>query len=237
MPDGVFATTHWSLVVAAGGGSSPTASEALAALCQAYWFPLYAHIRRRGNDAETARDLTQELFADLLARDALGRAHEEKGRFRSFLLKAADNHLHRSHRNANTQKRGGGSPILSFDALEAEERLAQEPTDARSPDAEYDRRWAMATLERTRQRLRHEFAANGRVELFDLLRPHLFGEFDAVPYLEISRSTGMSVGAIKQTTFRLRQRFGELLRLEVAETLLRPEDVEGELRHLLAALG
>jgi RNA polymerase sigma-70 factor (ECF subfamily) len=232
-----FATTHWSLVLAAGGSTSPTTAEALAALCQAYWFPLYAHIRRRGHNAESARDLTQDLFADLLARGAIGRAQEDKGRFRSFLMKAADNHLHRTHRNSQTQKRGGGAEIVSFDTAQAEEMLSQDPEGNRPPDAEYDRRWALATLERTRQRLRSEFAACGRIELFDLLRPHLFGDADTLPYEEISRQTGMSVGAIKQTTFRLRRRFGELLRVEVAETLARPDDVEEELRHLLHALG
>ena len=219
-PEGVFATTHWSLVIAAGGPSSTTAAEALASLCRAYWYPLYAHIRRRGNDVELARDLTQELFADLLARGAIARVQEDKGRFRSFLMKAADNHLHRAHRDAQTQKRGGGAAVISFDSAEGEERLSLESDGELSPDAAYDRRWAMTTLEVVRKRTRAEFAANGRIELFDLLRPHLFGDAEALPYDAISRQTGMSVGAIKQTTFRLRQRFGELLRTEVAETLV-----------------
>lgn len=235
--DGVFATTHWSLVVAAAGNASTTAQQALASLCQTYWFPLYAHIRRRGHDPESARDLTQELFADLLARDAMAQAREEKGRFRSFLMKAADNHLHRVHRNAHAQKRGGGAFHVSFDTSDAESRLCQDANTSLSPAAAYDRRWAMATLVKVRQRLRNEFIAAGRAELFDLLRPHLFGDVDASPYEQISRDTGMSVGAIKQTTFRLRKRFGELLRLEVGETLVREGDVEEELRHLLAALG
>lgn len=231
-----FATTHWSLVVAAGDGSSPTAEAALAALCQAYWFPLYAHIRRRGNDAERAKDLTQGLFLDLLSRNGIARAQQEKGRFRSFLMKAADNHLHEVHRNAETLKRGGGRSIVSFDAEEAEERLSLESPGSGSPDAEYDRRWAMATLHRVRHRLQSEFSGSGRIELFDLLRPHLFGDLETVPYVEIARRTNLTVVAIKQTAFRLRRRFGELLRLEVAQTLASAADVELELEHLLAAL-
>jgi RNA polymerase sigma-70 factor (ECF subfamily) len=232
----VFATTHWSVVVAAGDGSNPSAEAALASLCQTYWFPLYAHIRRRGHDPENARDLTQGLFLALLSRDGIARARQEKGRFRSFLMKAADNHLHEAHRNAETLKRGRGQEIVSFDATEAEQRFALEPRDERAPDSEYDRRWALATLDRVRQRLRAEFSSGGRIELFDLLRPHLFGDVETIPYAEIARTTQLSLVAIKQTTFRLRRRFGELLRVEVGQTLANPADTDQELRHLLAAL-
>lgn len=231
-----FATTHWSLVVAAGDGASPTAEAALAALCQAYWYPLYAHIRRRGNDAERARDLTQGLFLDLLSRDGIARAQREKGRFRSFLMKAADNHLHEAHRHTEALKRGGGQILVPFDTEAAEERLSLESPGSGSPDAEYDRRWAMATLQRVRQRLQAEFTGSGRIELFNLLRPHLFGDLETVPYVEIARRTNLTVVAIKQTAFRLRRRFGELLRLEVAQTLASAADVEMEMEHLLAAL-
>lgn len=232
----VFATTHWSLILAAGDRSNPSAEAALAALCQSYWFPLYAHIRRRGNDPERARDLTQGLFLNLLARDGVALASQEKGRFRSFLMKAADNHLHEAHRNAETLKRGGGQEIVSFDASEAEQRFALEPVDTRTPDSEYDRRWALATLDRVRLRLGAEFSSSGRIELFELLRPHLFGDQESIPYTEVARRTNLTVVAIKQTTFRLRRRFGELLRLEVAQTLANPADTDQELQHLLAAL-
>ncbi|MCC7376836.1 MAG: sigma-70 family RNA polymerase sigma factor [Verrucomicrobiales bacterium] len=240
-PGMAFATTHWSVVLAVGRpgeGHDREASEAaLALLCQTYWFPLYAHIRRRGNDPEASRDLTQGLFADLLGRDGIARARPDAGRFRSFLLKSADHYLHRMHRDLQALKRGGGREVVSFDAMEAEERLALEPHGEGGPERDFDRRCAIALLERARTRLRAEFMSTGKVELFDLLRPHLYGDLEAVPYAEIGKRTNLTVVAIKQTACRLRRRFGELLRAEVAQTLARPGDVDEELRHLLAALG
>lgn len=235
-----FATTHWSVVLAAGRGKDGTsaamAEAALSRLCEAYWFPLYAHIRRRGNDPEVARDLTQGFIADLIQRDGIAHADPRAGRFRSFLLKSADHFLHRCHRDGRALKRGGGREVVSFDALEAEERMAAEPVDERSPEREFDRRCALALLDAARRRLRLEFSAGGKAELFDLLRPHFFGDPGAVPYAVIARQTNLTVVAIKQTTFRLRRRFGEILRAEVSQTLARPADVEEELRHLLTAL-
>lgn len=235
----VFATTHWSVVLAAGraGSDAASAAAALANLCQTYWFPLYAHIRRRGHGPDSARDLTQGFFADILGREGMSRADPDAGKFRSYLLKSVDHFLHRIHRDAGALKRGGGQEVVSFDALEAEERLALEPTAGRSPEEEFDRRCALMALEKARHRLRAEFMANGKVELFDMLRPHLFGDLEAVPYAEIGQRTNLTVVAIKQTAFRLRRRFGELLRAEVAQTLVNPADVEAELRHLIAALG
>jgi DNA-directed RNA polymerase specialized sigma24 family protein len=236
-----FATTHWSVVLAVGrsgeGQSREASDAALSLLCQTYWFPLYAHIRRRGNDPETSRDLTQGLFADLLGRDGIARARPDAGRFRSFLLKSADHYLHRTHRDLQALKRGGGREVVSFDAMEAEERLALEPQGEGGAERDFDRRCAISLLERARLRLRAEFMSTGKVELFDLLRPHLYGDLEAVPYAEIGQRTNLTVVAIKQTAFRLRRRFGELLRAEVAQTLAQPGDVDEELRHLLAALG
>lgn len=230
-----FATTHWSVVLAAGD-AAPAACDALATLCQAYWFPLYAHVRRRGHDAEAARDLTQSFFAELLAHNTINRADPQRGRFRTFLLSVLDNYLRHAHRDGQALKRGGGRELISWDAQNAEERLSLEPADERSPDADFDRRWALATLERARTRLRNEFCLSGKVELFDLLRPHLSSDDAGLPYAKIAAQLNMTVVAIKVTVHRLRQRLGELLREEVAHTLANPADAETELRHLIEAL-
>jgi len=233
----VFATTHWSVVLAAGDTAAPGSQVALARLCQTYWYPLYAHARRRGHDAENARDLTQGFFEQLLARNAVELADPQRGRFRTFLLAALDNFLHHVHRDANTAKRGGGREFVLWDAHDAEQRFALEPADHHSPDREFDRRWALATLERARGRLLREFSLSGKAELFELLRPHLLGASDALPYAQIATQLNMTVVAVKVTVPRLRQRYGELLREEVADTLANAADTETEIRHLLAALG
>ncbi|MGH7968248.1 MAG: RNA polymerase sigma factor, partial [Limisphaerales bacterium] len=219
-----FVTTHWSVVLAAGQGDTPNAAEALAKLCGSYWYPLYAHVRRWGHDFETARDLTQAFFAQLLAKGAIATADSGRGRFRTFLLAALDNFLHHQHRDASALKRGGSVDFISWDADTAEERYALEPLDHRSPDREFDRRWAVATLETVRTRLRRELSVAGKIELFDLLRPHLFGDVAAVPYSEVGARLQMTAVAVKVTVHRLRRRYGELLRAEVAQTLADPAD-------------
>jgi RNA polymerase sigma-70 factor (ECF subfamily) len=240
-PDGAsgaeaFATTHWSVVLAAGDAAAPGSETALAGLCQTYWYPLYAHVRRRGHPPEAACDFTQGFFAELLARKAIGVADPQRGRFRTFLLAALDHFLHHAHRDAHTLKRGGGREIVSLDAQDAEQRFALEPADERTPDLEFDRRWALATLERARHRLRHEFSLAGKAELFDLLRPHLQADANGPAYAQIAAQLGMTVVAVKVTVHRLRQRYGEVLREEVAHTLADPADGEQEIRHLIEAL-
>jgi RNA polymerase sigma factor (sigma-70 family) len=232
----VFTTTHWSVVLAARGDKSVSAEAALATLCQAYWYPLYAHVRRRGNDPERARDLTQGFFGELLAKDSIARADPERGRFLTFLLAALDHFLHHQHRDAQALKRGGGHEFISWDAQDAEHRYALEPMDERSPDREFDRRWALATLEKVRTQLRNEFSLAGKKELFDALRPHLSGELETLPYAQTATQLNMTVVAVKVTVHRLRQRYGELLRQEVAHTLVDPSNVEKEIRHLILAL-
>jgi DNA-directed RNA polymerase specialized sigma24 family protein len=232
-----FATTHWSVVLAACGGESPQAGAALERLCQTYWYPLYAHVRRRGHDADQARDLTQGFFAEMLARHTIARADPNRGRLRTFLLTALDHHLHHQHRDAQALKRGGGHELVSLDAVEAEQRLALEPLELHSPDREFDRRWALATLETVRRRLREDVAVSGRAELFDELRPHLFGDLAAAPYAQMATRLNLTVVAVKVTVHRLRRRYGELLRQEVAHTVADPSEVEQEIRHLIAALG
>jgi RNA polymerase sigma-70 factor (ECF subfamily) len=224
------------VVLSAGQNDSPKAGEALEKLCSTYWYPLYAHVRRRGNDAEAAGDLTQGFFAELLAKGSIKSAEPGRGRFRTFLLTALDNYLHHQHRDSHALKRGGGTELISWDAQEAEQRFALEPADNSSPDREFDRRWALATLERVRERLRNELSLASKAELFDLLRPHLLGDPDAVPYSNIAAQLKMTVVAVKVTLHRLRKRYGELLRQEVAQTLADPADADLEIRHLIAAL-
>jgi RNA polymerase sigma-70 factor (ECF subfamily) len=231
-----FVTTHWSVVLSAGQNDSPKAGEALEKLCSTYWYPLYVHVRRRGHDAEAARDLTQGFFAEILVKGSIKSAEQGRGRFRTFLLAALDNYLHHHHRDTHTLKRGGGTELLSWDAQEAEQRFSLEPADNFSPDREFDRRWALATLGRVRERLRNELAIASKAELFDLLRPHLLGDPDAVPYASIAAQLKMTVVAVKVTVHRLRKRYGELLRQEVAQTLADPADADQEIRHLITAL-
>ena len=232
----LFATTHWSVVLAAGASEDAGPTEALATLCRSYWFPLYAHVRRRGHDSESAKDLTQGFFEKLLAGKGVELADPHRGRFRTFLLGALDNFLHNAHRDANTLKRGGGRELISLDAQDAEQRLTLEPADERSPDREFDRRWALATLDRARGRLSDEFLLAGKAELFERLHPALLGESAALPYAQLAAQLNMTIVAVKVTLHRLRHRYGEILREEVAHTLANPADAESELRHLIAAL-
>ena len=232
----LFATTHWSVVLAAGATPDAGRREALATLCRSYWFPLYAHVRRRGHDSESARDLTQGFFEKLLSGRGVELADPQRGRFRTFLLGALDHFLHNTHRDANTLKRGGGREFVSLDALDAEQRLRLAPADERSPDREFDRRWASATLDRARGRLGDEFLLAGKAELFERLLPALLGETDGLPYAQLAAQLNLTVVAVKVTLYRLRQRYGEILREEVAHTLANPADAESELRHLIAAL-
>ena len=173
----------------------------------------------------------------MLARKGIELADPQRGRFRTFLLAALDNFLHHAHRDAHTLKRGGDREFVSWDAQDAEQRLALGPADECSPDREFDRRWALATLERALNRLSHEFSLTGKSELFHLLRPHLLGEGKTSPYAQLAAQLNMTVVAVKVTVHRLRQRYGEILREEVRQTLANPADAESEIRHLIAALG
>jgi RNA polymerase sigma-70 factor (ECF subfamily) len=232
-----FVTTQWSLVRTAAEQDSPTAGQALQTLCASYWYPLYAHVRRRGHDQEAAQDLTQGFFAQILAKNSLAFADATRGRFRTFLLSALDHYLHHQHRDATALKRGGGREVISWDAQDAEHRYALEPPDRSSPDREFDRRWALATLEQVRGQLRNELSVMGKVQLFDLLRPYLCGESEGTPYAQLAAQLKMTTVALKVTVHRLRKRYGELLREEITRTLANPSDAEEEIRHLIAALG
>jgi RNA polymerase sigma factor (sigma-70 family) len=231
-----FTTTHWSVVRAAGQSSSPASQAALELLCRSYWYPLYAYIRRRGYSPEDAQDLTQSFFERLLERDLLADLRPAGARFRSFLLHALKNHLASEWTRAHAGKRGGSITILSLDDLSPEARYAQEAVDTESPDAAFERRWAGAVLQQALDRLRQEHIDAGKEPLFNLLADALTGAAPSQPYAQLAIELGMTEAAVKMTIHRLRQRYGELLRLEVAQTVVTPAEIDQELRHLLRAL-
>lgn len=231
-----FATTHWSVVAAAGQGSSPGAQAALEKLCATYWFPLYAFARRQGSSPEDAQDLTQEFFCRLLEKNHLAKADPNRGRFRSFLLASMKNFLANDWKRMGRLKRGGGMEFISFDAEEAENRYAVEAPDESNPDSEYETRWAVTLVDQVLGALRQEFDAADKARLFDGLKGFIWGDKRTSSYQEIAAQLNLSEGAAKVAVHRLRQRFRELLRAEVARTVARPEDIDGELRHLIELL-
>lgn len=231
-----FATTRWSVVMAAGTPTSPRSADALAQLCQSYWYPLYAYVRRQGHSAHDAQDLTQEFFARLLEKNYLAAVNRDKGRFRSFLLASLKHFLANEWDKARALKRGGNREIVHLDAHDAETRYALEPKDVASADKIYERRWAMMLLDRVLANLREEQVATGKGVQFDLLKTSLLGDRSSVPYAELSAQLGMTEGNLKVIVHRLRQRYRELLRVEIAETVTSPAEVDEELRQLFAAL-
>jgi RNA polymerase sigma-70 factor (ECF subfamily) len=231
-----FATTRWSLVVAAGQGDSPDARAALATLCQTYWYPLYAYVRRHGHGAEEAQDLTQEFFARLLEKDYLHDADRQRGKFRSFLLTAFKHFLSKERDRANALKRGGGRQPLSLDLPAGEQRYRLEPTDEATPETIYERRWALTLLDQVLARLRDEFLAAGKGVFFERLKVYLAGEKGPEPYARLAAEFDLTEGALKVAVHRMRRRYRELLRAEIAQTVDNPEEVEEELRHLFQAI-
>ena len=236
LPPGLFATTHRSVVLAAGQGDSPQAIEALERLCRTYWYPLYAYVRRRGYQPQDAQDLTQGFFAALLTGKYLGQANRARGRFRTFLLTAFGNFLHNEHDRATALKRGGGREIVSWEAHTAEGRYAQEPAGGLSPEQIYEKRWAATLLERVLARLRDESIDAARRELFDQLKPHLWGEDEATPYAQLAARFNVSVSAIKVTVHRLRRRYREVLREEIAQTVADAAEIDGEIQYLIRVM-
>ena len=220
----------------AGHDSSPDAREALEQLCRAYWYPLYAYVRRRGYNPEDAQDLTQGFFAALLTGKYLVQANRARGRFRTFLLSAFDNFLHNEHDRAIALKRGGGREIVSWEEHVAEGRYAQEPTGGLSPEQIFEKRWAATLLERVLAQLRAEFDQRERLELFDRLKPHLWGEEEATPYAQLATGLAMSVSALKVTMHRLRRRYRDLLRDEIAQTVADPAEIDGEIQYLIRVM-
>ena len=233
---GVFETTHWSVVLAAGSNPSPASTAALERLCRLYWYPLYAHVRRRGYGEADAKDLTQGFFAHLLERQAFQRAAPARGRFRSFLLSALNYFLSDMRDRSEAQKRGGGAIIISIDAEAAEERYALEPVDGRSPDKIFERRWAMALLDQALARLRGEFNDAGKAGQFSVLSRFLIESSEQGDYADLARELGQSEEALRKTVQRLRKRYGELVREEISNTVAAPGDVAEELRYLCSLI-
>ena len=234
---GQFAETHWSGVLSAGRGDDTRAHAALARLCLTYWYPLYAFVRRHGQSPEDAQDLTQGFFAHLLEHDALAGVHPAQGKFRSFLLASLRHFLANDWHRAQAQKRGGGRVPVSLDATSAETRYRMEPADQDSPDRVFERNWAVALMEQVLTRLRSEQARLGKGAQFEQLRDSLMGDPAAPRYADLGAQLGMSEDAVKTAVSRLRRRYRELLREEIAQTVTRPSEVEEEIRHLFAALG
>jgi RNA polymerase sigma-70 factor (ECF subfamily) len=230
-----FATTHWSMVLMAQG-ESPAADEALEKLCRIYWWPVYSFIRRQGAGQEDAEDLTQSFFALLLERRDLDAVRKEKGRLRSYLLTSLKHFLTNERHRAVTIKHGEGRRLIPLDALRDQERIDVGPADTLSADRIYERNWALTVLEQVLARLEGEYHASGNALLFDRLRELLADEPDRSSQAEIAHEVGMTENAVNQAFHRLRQRYRQLLRDEIAHTVMVPADIEDELRHLVAVL-
>ncbi|HMO64558.1 MAG TPA: sigma-70 family RNA polymerase sigma factor [Verrucomicrobiota bacterium] len=231
-----FATTHWSVVLLAADSAAPEAQGALARLCQTYWFPVYAFFRREGRTAEEAEDLTQSFFAEVILAGQLAKVHPAKGRFRSFLLASARNFLRNDWNRSRRLKRGGGTETLSMDGLRAEEWFRLEPADDLSPEKLFDRHWAETLIEQVLTLLQAECAAAGQAARFEVLRDFVLGDAGDLSYAQVGEQLGLSESAVTSAIHRMRGRFRELLRREVAHTVGNAGEVEAELRDLLAVL-
>jgi RNA polymerase sigma-70 factor (ECF subfamily) len=235
--DTPFLTTRWSIVAAAGRVGTPEARAALSELCETYWYPLYAYVRRRGHAQEDAHDLTQAFFARVLEKNVVIAADPARGRFRAFLLGSLKNFLANEWDKERAQKRGGGTATLSLDFEHADERFSREPASPLTPEMEYERNWALAVLERAIARLRGEYARRGKERLFEALRPALVASDEDTSRAEMGAALGMSEGAVKVALHRMRAAFREALRRELADIVGPDGDPEDELRNLIAALG
>jgi RNA polymerase sigma-70 factor (ECF subfamily) len=231
-----FTATHWSVVLSAKDHASTKSAAALETLCGRYWYPLYTFIRRKGYGPHDAQDLTQSFFARLLEKDYLKSVDPTKGKFRSFLLGSLEHFLVNEWRRTQTQKRGGKAAFVSLDEHQAEQKYLQMPASELSPEKLFEQQWATTLLEQVLAQLRDEFIASGKWHTFEELKVFLTGEKKAVSYGDLAKKLSTTEGALKMTVSRMRQRYGELLRLEIANTVSSPAEVEEELRALLAAL-
>jgi RNA polymerase sigma factor (sigma-70 family) len=231
----LFATTHWSVVLAAASVEAPKAAEALEHLCSAYWYPLYAFVRRRGYGHEDAQDFTQGFLEQFLQRNSLTRADPSKGRFRSFLLGGMNFYLADEAARQQAKKRGGGKQLIFLDAHNVEERYRLEPMEPMDAEKLFERRWALTLLDRVLERLETEFRQAGKAQLFEKLHESLLGDRSS-SYQKIAAALGMREGAVKVAVHRMRQRYRELFREEVAQTVASPEEMEDEMRQVFAAI-
>jgi RNA polymerase sigma-70 factor (ECF subfamily) len=232
-----FQTTCWSMVLAARDGEAANAKEALSALCGVYWYPLYAFVRRKGYDAETAQDLVQGFLARLLEKNDLMAVDRAKGRFRSFLMAACSHYLANQRDHDRAKKRGGGRACISIDGLTAEGRYGREPLHEFTAERLFERQWALTLLDQVIVRLESEMDKAGKSRQFAILRPTLLGSAARVPFARIAVELGVSEDAARAAAHRLRRRYKDLLREEVARTLNEPADVEEEIAALFSALG
>ncbi|MEL6106016.1 MAG: sigma-70 family RNA polymerase sigma factor [Planctomycetota bacterium] len=232
-----FATTRWSTVKALNNDNRVAAKSALEELCQTYWYPLYTYVRRQGNDADAAADLTQAFFTDLLQREDLRKVDPSLGKFRSFLLTAMKHFLLNEWDKARAQKRGGGRSLLSLDFGEADNRFRREPSHGDTPEVAYQRQWVKSLLDRVTDELRSEFAERGKAHQFDRLQKFLGGKNREETLAEAASQLSMSEVAVKVAVHRMRQRFGDLLRADIANTVSTPEEVDSEIRELFSVLG
>jgi RNA polymerase sigma-70 factor (ECF subfamily) len=231
-----FSATRWTLVLSAARGTrTPVATTALAELCRTYWYPLYAFLRHRGHESHEAEDLTQGFFAHLLAKDFLAGVDPEKGKFRSFLLASLKHFLSDQRDYAQARKRGGGQKVVPLDGLDAESRYRLEPAHDLTPEKMYEKQWALALLDRVLSRLEAEQSADGKAEQFAVLKNFLSGS-RAESYAAIAERLGTTEGAVKTAVHRLRRRYRELLREEIAQTVASPEEIDEEIRSLLSCL-
>jgi RNA polymerase sigma factor (sigma-70 family) len=231
-----FAATRWTLILkAAQGKETFPAADALAELCRIYWYPLYAYLRRSGQNSHDAEDLTQGFFAHLLDRKFLANVDRRKGKFRSFLLASLKNFLADRRDRARAKKRGGGRPTVPLDGHAAESRYCLEPAHDLTPEKLFEKQWALSLLEQVLSRLRAEMAADGKAAMFEALQSVLIGDRKS-GYGAIAAELGMTEGAVKTAAHRLRRRYRELLRNEIAHTVASPEEIEGEIRYLLSCL-
>jgi RNA polymerase sigma-70 factor (ECF subfamily) len=232
-----FASTHWSVVLTAAQSDSPEARRALETLCATYWYPLYAWLRWQRQSPPDAEDLVQAFFAFLLQRDGLRTVHPAKGRFRSFLLASLKHFVANEWDKGRALKRGGEFRMLSLDDEEGEARFQQEASRDLTPDRAFEQSWAMTLFSGVLARLRDEYAAEGKAALHDAVQPYLTEDGGKVPHAQTARLLGMGEGAVRMAVLRLRRRFGELLRAEIAQTVATPEEIDDEIRALLAAVG
>lgn len=232
-----FATTRWSLVLAAGEPETSRAGAALEELCAAYWLPVYVHVRHRVSDVHEAQDLTQAFFERLLEKEAIAAANPERGRFRAFLLTACKRFLVNKWHKLRAEKRGGGRRALSLDFDSGESQQSLQAVDELTPERSYERQWAITLLARVLGRLENEFETKGKRSQFEELKPFLTGRRSSTGYAAVAEKLGMTEGAVKVAAHRLRSRYRELLRTEIAQTVETPEEVEDEIRRLFVVLG
>jgi len=231
-----FATTHWSVVLAAGSPKSTRYHEAMEVLCRTYWYPLYAYLRRHGCDTHQAEDYIQGFFMRMLEKHSLSGVAEKPGKFRSFLLASLKNFVANEIDRVQTKKRGGSHTILSLDFEQGERQYASEPSHEMSPERLFEKSWAITVLEHAMIQLESDFGSSNKADLFVQLRGYLTADSDTIPYCDVAEKLKMTEGAVKMAVYRLRSRYRDVLRGEVAQTVATKEQIDEEIRELLAIL-